>query len=57
MNDTFSLQQIPQTGNLDSKLSLQLYKFDLMVRFMETKLLNMRLTQKEIAKETCILNF
>ena len=37
MNDTFSLQQISQTGNLDSNLILRQYKFDLMARFMEIK--------------------
>ena len=51
MNNTFSLQQIPQTGNLDSNLSLRQFKLHVMVRFMETKDMSMRLTQKEITKE------
>ena len=51
MNNTFSLQQIPQTGNLDSNLILRQCKFDLMARFMETKAMNPTLTQKEIANE------
>ena len=50
MNNS-SLQQINQTGNLDSNLSLRQYKNDLMARFMERKAMNLRITQKEIAKE------
>ena len=51
MNNTFSLQQITQTGNLDSKLLTRQYKLDLMTRCMELKVMNPRLTQKEIVKE------
>ena len=37
MNNTFSIQQISQTGNLDYNLILRQYKLDLMARFMEIK--------------------
>ena len=51
MNNIFSLQQLSQTGDLDSNLILRQYNFNLTVRFIQTKALNPRLTQKEIAKE------
>ena len=51
MNNTFSSQQISQTGNLGSNLITRQYKLDLMARFMEIKAMNPRLTQKGIAKE------
>ena len=50
MFNTFSSQQVSQTGNLDSNLILRQYKLDLMNMFKELKSLNPRLTQKEIAK-------
>ena len=37
MNNTFSLEQISKTGNLDANLILRQYKLDLMSRFMEKK--------------------
>ena len=43
MNNTFSLQQISQTGNIDKNSSLRQYKLDLMARFMETKSMNSKL--------------
>ena len=51
MNNTFSLQQRSQTGNLDSRLILRQYKLDLMARFMKIKSVNSRLRQDQIAKE------
>ena len=51
MNNTFSLQRISQTGNLDGNLITRQYKLDLMAGFMEIKATNPRSTQKEIAKE------
>ena len=38
MNNTFSLQQMSETGNVVSKLILREYKLDLMARFMEKNL-------------------
>ena len=51
MNNTFSLQEKSQTGNLDSNFILRQYKLDLMAIIMQKKATNPRLTQKEIAKE------
>ena len=51
MNNTFSLQQKPQTGNLDKNLITRQYKLDLKARFMEMKSINPKLKQSEIAKE------
>ena len=48
MNNTFSLEQISKTGNLDANLILRQYKLDIMARFMETKSNNPKLTQKQI---------
>ena len=50
MNNTFSLEQISKTGNLDANLILRQYKLDIMAKFMETKSNNPKLTQKQIAK-------
>ena len=59
MNNTFSLQQMSQTGNVYSVLILRQHKFDLIARFLEIKSMNRKLTQKELAKElgysTCSL--
>ena len=35
MNNTFSLEQISKTGNLDSNLILRQYELDLLARFMK----------------------
>ena len=51
MNNTFSLEQISKTGNLDANLILRQYKLDLMSRFMEMKSNNPKFTQKQISKE------
>ena len=51
MNNNFSLQQVSQTGNLDSILILRRYTLDLMTRFMEIYSVNPKLKQSEITKE------
>ena len=51
MKNTFYLEQISKTGNLDSNLISRQYKFDLMARFMEIKTVNAKLKQNQIAKE------
>ena len=51
MNNTFSLEQISKTDNLDSNLLLRQYNFDLMARFMEIKSTNPKIKQNEIAKD------
>ena len=51
MNNTFSLEQISKTGNLDSNLVTRQYKLDLMPRFKEIKSMNPGLRQDQIAKE------
>ena len=43
MNETFSLEQIYKTGNLDSKLLLRQYQLGLMASFMELKSVNPKL--------------
>ena len=40
MKNTFSLQQMSQTGNLDSNLILRQYKFDPMAWFYGKKSMN-----------------
>ena len=49
MNNTFSLQQIFKTGNLDSILISRQYKLNLMADFMRNKNSNPKLKQSEIA--------
>ena len=51
MNNTFSVQQISQTGFLDSYLITQQYNLDPIGRFMEIKSVNLRLKQDQLAKE------
>ena len=51
MNDTFSLEQISRTGNLDANLIPRQYKLDFMSRFMEPKSINPKLRQDQKAKE------
>ena len=55
MNNTPSLQQISQTGNLDSNLITRQYKLDLMAKFLEKKAMNPRLRQDQIAKKFRLL--
>ena len=43
MKNTFCLEQISKTGNLDANLISRQNKLDLMARFMEIKSVNPRL--------------
>ena len=49
MNNTFSLQQIQKTSNLDANLISRQYKLNLMADFMRLKYENPKLKQSEIA--------
>ena len=51
MNNTFSLQQIQKTSNLDANLISRQYKLNLMADFMRIKYENPRLKQNEIANQ------
>ena len=51
MNNSFSLQQISRTGNLDSNLISRHYKLNLMPDFMRIKYENSKLKQSEIANQ------
>ena len=59
MNNSFSLQQISATSNLDANLIARQYKLSLMANFMRSKYENPKLKQSEIANQlgysTCIL--
>ena len=48
--NTFSLEQISKTANVDFNLILRQNKLDLMARFMEKKFVNPKLRQDQIAK-------
>ena len=49
MNNSFSLQQISRTGNLDSNLICRQYKLNLMADFMRIKYEDPKMKQAEIA--------
>ena len=51
MNNTFSLQQIPKTSNLDANLISRQYKLNLKADFMRLKNENPKLKQSEIANQ------
>ena len=51
MNDTFFLQQISRTGNLDSNLISRQYKRNLMADFIRVKYENPKLKQSQIANQ------
>ena len=51
MNNTFSVEQISKTGNLDSNSIDRQFKLDLMTRSMNIKSLNPNSRQNQIAKE------
>ena len=51
MNNTFSLQQISRTGNLDSNLISRQNKLNLKAYFVRIKYSNMKLKQSEIANQ------
>ena len=51
MNNSFSLQQIQKTSNLDANLISRQYKLNLMADFMKVKYENPRMKQAEIANQ------
>ena len=51
MNNSFSLQQIQKTSNLDANLISRQYKLYLMADFMKVKYENPRMKQSEIANQ------
>ena len=51
MNNSFSLQQISKTSNLDANLISRQYKLNLRVDFMQIKYKNPKLKQREIANQ------
>ena len=54
MNNSFSLQQIQKTSNLDGNLISRQYKLNVMADFMKVKYENPRLRQSEIANQLSI---
>ena len=51
MNNSFTLQQISRTGNLDSNLISHQYYLKLMAVFMRFKYENSKMKQSEVAKQ------
>ena len=51
MNNTFSLQQISRTSNLDANLISRQYKLNLMADFMRVKYENPKMKHSEIANQ------
>ena len=51
MNNSFSLQQIQKTSNLDANLISRQYKLNLMADFKKVKYENPRMKQSEIANQ------
>ena len=51
MNNSFSLQQIQKTSNLDANLISRQHKLNLMADFMRVKHENPRMRQSEIANQ------
>ena len=51
MNNSFSLQQIQKTSNLDANLISCQYKLNLMADFMRIKYENRKMRQSEIANQ------
>ena len=51
MNESFSLQQIQKTSNLDAILISKQYKLYLMAVFLRAKNQNPKLKQSQIAKQ------
>ena len=51
MNNSFSLQQIQKTSNLDANLISRQYKLNLMADFMKVKYENPKLKQSQIADQ------
>ena len=51
MNNSFSLQQISRTGNIDFNLISRQYKLKLMTDFMRVKYEKPKMKQSEIANQ------
>ena len=51
MNNSFSLQQIQKTSNLDANLISRQYKLNLMADFMRVKYKNPKMKQSQIANQ------
>ena len=51
MNNSFSLQQIQKTGNLDANLLSRQYKLNLMADFLKVNYKNPKLKQSQIADQ------
>ena len=51
MNNSFSLQQIQKTSNLDANLISRQYKLNLMANFLKVKYENPKMKQSEIANQ------
>ena len=51
MNNTFSLQQIQKTSNLDANLISRHYKLNLLADFIRIKYENPKMKQSEIANQ------
>ena len=51
MNNSFFLQQIQKTSNLDAKLLSRQYKLNLMADFMRVKIENPKMRQSQIANQ------
>ena len=51
MDNSFSLQQMSGTGNLDPNLISRQYKLDSMSKFMRIKFENPKIKQSEIANQ------
>ena len=54
MNNTFSLEQIPKTSNLNADLKMRQYKLDKKAKFMEFVSINPKILKSKIAKELAI---
>ena len=54
MNNSFFLQQIQKTSNLDANLISRQYKINLMADFMRLKYENPRMKQSEIANQSSL---
>ena len=50
MKNTFTLEQIAKTGDLNADLIMRQYKLDKKAKFMEIKSINPKLKEAEIAK-------
>ena len=49
--NTFSLEQVAKTGDLNADLITRQYNLDEMAKFMEIKSTNPKLEQTEVARE------